>query len=209
MRIVMLGAPGAGKGTQAKKISEKFDVPHISTGDILRKEIKKGTEAGLKARENVESGKLVSDDLIIDIIENFIKDDSIKEGFIMDGFPRNTVQAKKFMKMLEKNDSGLDKVVNIVVDYDELIQRLGSRRICVKCHHITSINGNQGKRCPECGGRLVRREDDREEVIRKRLEVYEEQTRPLIEYYRKRGILVNIKGNGREEEVTERILNNL
>jgi adenylate kinase len=209
MRIVMLGAPGAGKGTQATKISKKFGIPHISTGDILRSEINKGTEMGLKAKEYVESGKLVPDELIIDIIEDFIKDDSIKEGFIMDGFPRNIAQAKKFIKMIDKNDLSLDKVVNIVVDYDEVIKRLGSRRICVQCRKITSIDESQDGRCSECGGKLVKREDDREEVIRERLNVYEEQTRPLIEYYKNRGILVNIQGNGTEEEVTERILNNL
>ncbi len=209
MRIVMLGAPGAGKGTQAARISEKFDIPHISTGDVLRGEINKGTEMGLKAKEYVESGKLVPDELIIDIIEDFIKNDSVKEGFIMDGFPRNLAQAKKFTKMIEKNDLSLDKVVNIAVDYDEVIKRLGSRRICEKCGNITSIYESKDGKCPECGGRLIKREDDKEEVIRERLDVYEEQTRPLIEYYKNRGILLNIKGHGTEDEVTERILNNL
>jgi adenylate kinase len=210
MRIVMLGAPGAGKGTQAKKISKKFDIPHVSTGDILRKEIKDETELGLEAKSFVESGKLVTDELVIEIIKNFIQGDSAEKGFLMDGFPRNLAQGEKFAEMLEEIGLKLDHVINIDVDSSEIINRLGMRRTCRKCQKITSVtDSNNGKACPECGGELFIREDDEEEVIRHRLEIYEKETQPLIEYYSKRGVLTDIDGLGTEEEVTERILKNL
>ena len=135
----MLGAPGAGKGTQAKKISEKFDIPHVSTGDILRKEIKNETELGLEAKSFVESGKLVTDELVIEIIKNFIQGDSAENGFLMDGFPRNLAQAKKFAEMLEEIELKLDHVINIAVDNSEIINRLGMRRTCKECQKITSV----------------------------------------------------------------------
>ncbi|HAJ94788.1 MAG TPA: adenylate kinase [Actinobacteria bacterium] len=210
MRIVMLGAPGAGKGTQADKISKKFEIPHVSTGDILRKEIRIKSRSGLKAKEYVESGKLVPDELIVDIIENFIKGDKTEKGFLMDGFPRNISQAKVFSNMLDRIGSDLDKVINITVDNDEIIQRLGSRRICVECHQIASSAGEKHNGiCPKCGAKLIKRRDDEEEVIRHRLQVYEKETSPLIGYYRGKGILVDIKGTGTEEEVTERIFEKL
>jgi len=210
MRIVMLGAPGAGKGTQADKISKKFEIPHISTGDILRKEIREKSESGLKAKEYVESGKLVPDGLIVDIIENFIKGDNSEKVFLMDGFPRNISQAKIFSNMLDRIGSDLDRVINIIVDNDEIIQRLGNRRICTGCHQISSNTGEKpGDICPKCGAKLIKRRDDDEEVIRHRLQVYEEETSPLAEYYKERGILVDVKGTGTEEEVTERIFESL
>lgn len=206
----MLGAPGAGKGTQAKKISKKFDIPHISTGDILRKEIKQETELGLEAKSFVESGRLVTDELVIEIIKNFIRGDSAKNGFLMDGFPRNLAQAKKFTEMLGEIGIKLDHVINIAVDNSEITERLGKRRTCKKCQKITSMfMSNNGAACPECGGELFTRKDDTEEVIRHRLEVYEKETRPLTQYYRESGILINIDGSGTEEEVTERILKDL
>lgn len=210
MRIVMLGAPGAGKGTQADKISKKFDIPHISTGDILRKEIRKKSRSGLKAKEYVENGKLVPDGLIVDIIENLIKGDKAEKGFLMDGFPRNISQAKIFSNMLGRIGSDLDKVINIAVDNDEIIARLGNRRICADCHQIfSSANEKHDGICPKCGAKLIKRRDDEEEVIRHRLQVYEEETSPLTEYYREKGILMDINGTGIEEEVTERIFKNL
>jgi len=210
MRIIMLGAPGAGKGTQAKKISEKFNIQYISTGDILRREIEQETELGLKAKSFVESGKLVTDELVIEIIKNFIQGDSAEKGFLMDGFPRNLVQAKKFTEMLEEIGMKLDHVINIAVDSSEITDRLSKRRTCRKCHRATSIAiGNNGGICPECGGELFKRKDDTEEVIMHRLEVYEKETRPLTEYYNESGILINIEGSGTEEEVTEKILKDL
>ena len=143
MRLVMLGAPGAGKGTQAAKISKKFGIPHVSTGDILRSEIKKETEYGIKAKEYVESGKLVPDELVFDIIENFIKSDTAKKGFLLDGFPRNIAQAERFTGMLERAGIDLDKVINIVVDNEEIIRRLGLRRICRDCQQ--PLNNSPGR----------------------------------------------------------------
>ncbi len=203
----MLGAPGAGKGTQAKKISKKFDIPHVSTGDILRKEIKNETELGLEAKSFVESGKLVTDELVIEIIKNFIQGDSAENGFLMDGFPRNLAQAKKFTEMLEEIELKLDHVINIDVDNSEIINRLSMRRTCKECQKITSVaESNNSVSCPECGGELFIRKDDEEKVIAHRLEVYKKETQPLIEYYSKSGVLVDIDGLGTEEEVTERIL---
>lgn len=206
----MLGAPGAGKGTQAKKISKKFDIPHVSTGDILRKEIKNETELGLEAKSFVESGKLVTDELVIEIIKNFIQGDSAENGFLMDGFPRNLAQAKKFTEMLEEIELKLDHVINIDVDNSEIINRLSMRRTCKECQKITSVaESNNSVSCPECGGELFIRKDDEEKVIAHRLEVYKKETQPLIEYYSKSGVLVDIDGLGTEEEVTERILKSL
>ncbi len=206
----MLGAPGAGKGTQAEKISKKFDIPHVSTGDILRKEIKNETELGLKAKSFVESGKLVTDELVIEIIKNFIQGDSAENGFLMDGFPRNLVQAKKFAEMLEEMGLRLDHVINIVVDNNEIINRLGMRRTCRKCQKITSVaECNNGELCPDCGGELIIRKDDEGDIIRHRLEVYEKETQPLIEYYSKSGVFTVIDGLGTAGEVTERILKDL
>ena len=210
MRIVILGAPGAGKGTQAKKISKKFNIPHISTGDILRKEIKNETELGLEARSFVESGELVTDELVIEIIKSFIQGDSAENGFLMDGFPRNLAQAKKFAEMLEEVGLKLDHVINVAVDNSEIINRLGMRRTCKKCRKITSVaESNSGASCPECGGELFIRKDDEGKVIAHRLEVYGKETQPLIEYYSKNGVLINIDGLGTEDEVTERILKSL
>jgi len=206
----MLGAPGAGKGTQAEKISKKFDIPHVSTGDILRKEIKNKTELGLKAKSFVESGKLVTDELVIEIIKNFIQGDSAENGFLMDGFPRNMVQAKKFAEMLEEIGLKLDHVINIAVDNNEIINRLGMRRTCRKCQKITSVaKCNNGELCPDCGGELIIRKDDEGDIIRHRLEVYEKETQPLIEYYSKSGVFTVIDGLGTAGEVTERILKSL
>ena len=209
MRLVMLGAPGAGKGTQAEKISKKFCIPHVSTGDILRSEIKNETEYGLRAKEYVESGKLVPDELVFDIIEKFIKSDEAKKGFLLDGFPRNMAQAEKFSEMMERAGKSLDRVINIVVDNEEIIHRLGLRRICKECQQVSIYNGERGEICGNCGGVLIKRKDDQEDVIRHRLEVYDGATHPLVEYYRSKGILIDIDGAGTLEEVTERIMKGL
>ena len=208
MRIVLLGSPGAGKGTQAKVISEKFDIPHISTGDILRHEIKRGSELGKEAAGFVESGKLVPDRIIIEIIKNEISPGKSKNGFLMDGFPRNLKQAKMFSDLLDKLGIGLDKVININVSKDEIIDRLGKRRSCSVCKSIFSIGNNDKdpKKCPKCNGDLIVREDDKKEVIKNRLDVYESETRPLIDFYADKGMLVNIDGFGEEKEITKRIL---
>jgi len=208
MRIVLIGAPGAGKGTQAKVISNKFNIPCISTGDILRNEINKGSELGKKAVKFVESGKLVPDEIIIEIIKNMIRKSSSENGFLMDGFPRNLKQAKMFSSTLDHLGIKLDKVINIVVDKDDVIGRLSKRGTCNVCKNVFSINNNNKNfiKCPECGGDLIKRKDDDVEVVKHRLEVYESETRPLTNFYADKGLLVNIDGSGEEKEITERIL---
>jgi len=208
MRIVLLGSPGAGKGTQAKVISKKFDIPHISTGDILRHEIKGGSELGKKAAGFVESGKLVPDGIIIEIIKNEISRGKSKNGFLMDGFPRNLEQAVMFSDLLEQLGISLDNVININVSKEEIIDRLSRRRICSVCKGVFSIGGKnkEPEKCPKCNGDLTERKDDKKEVIKHRLDVYESETRPLIDFYAGKGLLVNIDGSGEEKEITKRIL---
>lgn len=212
MRIVLLGAPGAGKGTQAEKISEIVKIPHISTGDILRSEIKRGTPLGKKADEYVRKGTLVPDEVIIEIIRGEINRGGSKDGFLLDGFPRNLKQAAILSNMMNELGLKLNKVVNIVVNSDEAVKRLSSRRICINCKRIYRFNNSQSgniNRCPKCGGKLIKRKDDNIDVIKKRLEIYESETKPLINYYRDKGLLININGTGTEQEITERILKQL
>ena len=209
MRIVLLGAPGAGKGTQAKKISEKFGISHISTGDILRNELRNNTELGIKANEYMKDGRLVPDELIIEIIKEKIEKEGRQTQFLMDGFPRTLNQARKFDEMLASLGISLDKIINIDVAEDELVNRLTSRRVCHECSGICSINdfnSEDDAKCPSCGGRLYKRKDDDSEVIRERLKVYEKQTKPLIDYYSQGGLLFDINGLGTEKEIFERVL---
>jgi len=212
MRLVLLGAPGAGKGTQAKKIVQRFKISHISTGNILRNEIKNDTELGRKAGNFVKEGKLVPDDLIIEIIKKELEGKQSGNGFLMDGFPRNLKQAKMFGDMLDLLGTKLDSVVNIDVSKDEIIKRLTSRRICQSCNNICStgnLKDTENAKCPECGGDLIKRKDDEIKVITERLNVYEKETKPLIDYYREHNLLVNIDGTGMENQVTERVLKHL
>ncbi|MFO7928159.1 MAG: adenylate kinase [Candidatus Humimicrobiaceae bacterium] len=209
MIIILLGPPGAGKGTQAINISKKFNIPHISTGDILRKEIKEGSGLGKKAKEYVEGGKLVPDEIIVGIIEKKLDKDSTNGGALLDGFPRTIEQAEMLDRVLAKRGLSVDKVLNLEVDRKELIKRLSSRRLCKSCKQITKVEESGKNRCPECGGTLIKRKDDDIKVIKKRLEVYRKQTEPLIDYYQSRGVLVNVDGDVSEAEVTERILNAL
>ena len=212
MRLVLLGAPGAGKGTQAKKIVQRFKISHISTGNILRNEIKNDTELGQKAGNFVKEGKLVPDELIIEIIKKELEGKQSGNGFLMDGFPRNLKQAKMFQDMLDLLGIKLDSVVNIDVSKDEIIERLTSRRICHSCNNICSINNlkdTENAKCPECGGDLIKRKDDEIKVITERLNVYEKETKPLIDYYKEHNLLVNIDGTGMENQVTERVLKHL
>ena len=212
MRLVLLGAPGAGKGTQAKKIVQRFKISHISTGNILRNEIKNDTELGRNAGNFVKEGKLVPDELIIEIIKKELGKKQSDKGFLMDGFPRNLKQAKMFQDMLDLLGIKLDSVINIDVSKDEIIKRLTSRRICHSCNNICSINNlkdTENAKCPECGGDLIKRKDDEIKVITERLNVYEKETKPLIDYYREHNLLVNIDGTGKENQVTERVLKHL
>jgi adenylate kinase len=212
MRLVLLGAPGAGKGTQAKQIVNKFKISHISTGNILRDEIKNDTELGRKAGNFVKEGKLVPDELIIEIIKKELKEKKSEKGFLMDGFPRNLKQAKMFGNMLDLLGIKLDSVINIDVNKDEIIKRLTSRRLCHSCNNTYSTDNSKNSenaKCPECGGDLIKRKDDEIEVITERLDVYEKETKPLIDYYKEHNLLVNIDGTGMEKQVTERVLKHL
>lgn len=204
LRIILLGPPGAGKGTQAVKIVEKYGIPHISTGDIFRENIKKGTELGKKAQEYMNKGELVPDDLVIAIATARLLEDDCKNGFLLDGFPRTVYQAEKLDEFLEAHNSKIDKVVDISVGKEELMIRLTGRRVCKKCgasYHIVNIPPKKEGVCDICGGPLIQRDDDNAETAANRIEVYEEQTRPLVDYYKKAGNLVLIDGTTGLENV--------
>ena len=201
MNIILLGAPGAGKGTQATRISEKFGLPHISTGDIFRDNIKRGTEIGLLAKSYTDKGQLVPDEVTCKIVEGRLQEDDCKDGYLLDGFPRNLFQAQELDKF-----SKVDAVLNIDVDLSLLMARLCGRRVCKNCgesYHVDFLGGKAD--CERCGGELYQRKDDNEETVGNRLRVYNEQTAPLIEYYTKKGVLRSVNGVGDIEEVFARI----
>ena len=204
MRIILLGAPGAGKGTQAKKMIEKYGFIQISTGDILRKAVADGTPLGKEAKVYMEKGELVPDSVVIGLVKGRLSQDDCKKGFILDGFPRNISQAKSLDKVLQEINMPLQLVLSIDVDMDVLMKRLTGRRTCRQCGQMYNIYYNPPKKegiCDKCEGQLYQREDDKEETIRKRLEVYEAQTAPLIEYYEKTGILKRISGVGNIDDI--------
>ena len=204
LRTILLGPPGAGKGTQAAKIVEKYGVPHISTGDIFRENIKKGTELGKKAQEYMNKGELVPDDLVIEIATTRLLEDDCRNGFLLDGFPRTVYQAEKLDEFLAARDSKIDKVLDIAVEKDELIARLTGRRVCKACgasFHVVNIPPKKEGVCDFCGGELIQRADDNLETVTNRIDVYEAQTMPLVEYYEKAGNLVHIDGSTGLENV--------
>ncbi len=208
MRIVLLGAPGAGKGTQAKKLIEKYGIPQISTGDILRKAVADGTPLGKEAKSYMDKGELVPDSVVIGLVKERLAQDDCKAGFILDGFPRNTSQAETLDRVLEEMGMPLQVALSIDVDMDVLMKRLTGRRTCRQCGQMYNIYFSPPAEegiCDRCGGELYQRDDDREETIRKRLEVYQSQTAPLIEYYEKKGILRRVEGTGGIDEIFERI----
>jgi adenylate kinase len=208
VNIILLGPPGAGKGTQAKRITVDYGIAQISTGDILREAVKAGTTMGLKAKSYMEVGTLVPDDVVVGIVEERIQAPDCQRGFLLDGFPRTTGQADALAEMLKKRALKIDHVVCIKVDKNELISRLGGRRTCRKCmatYHVDFKPPRVEGRCDQCGGELYRREDDQEVAIRSRLETYERQTQPLIAYYRERGILRALDGLGSQDEVYQRL----
>ncbi len=210
MILILLGAPGVGKGTQGALISKEYGIPQISTGDILRSEVRNETELGKKAKVYMDKGELVPDNIIIDMMEKRIKEEDCKNGFILDGFPRTVAQAEAFDKMLEKNGLKLDKVLLIDVPEDEIIARLTGRRVCPNCGAVYHIRNNPPKKegiCDKCGTALIQRDDDTEEVVKNRLEVYKKNTLPLIEYYTKAGKLVKVDGTGEIDEIFSRIKN--
>lgn len=212
MRLVLLGPPGAGKGTQAANIINKYQIPHISTGDIFRKNIKEGTELGKKAKEYIDKGLLVPDEIVVAIVKDRLTEDDCKNGFLLDGFPRTVAQADALDAELKEMGVALDKVVNIDVSKDNLIERAVGRRICKECGQTYHIKFNPSKvenKCDICNGELYQRKDDTIETVTKRIEVYLEQTKPLIDYYKNKGILVDINGEQSIEKVFADIVNEL
>jgi len=204
-RIIFLGPPGAGKGTQAERLAEDLKIKKISTGDILREAVAKGTELGQRAKSYMERGELVPDEIILGIIEEAINDE---EGFILDGFPRNINQAKALDEMLSRKGLNITHVIFLDVPDEEIIKRIAYRRVCLKCGAVYNLIFNPPKEdeiCNNCGSKLVQREDDREEVVRKRLEVYRGSTEALVKIYEERGVLRRINGLGDREEVFRRI----
>jgi adenylate kinase len=204
MKIIMLGAPGAGKGTQAKQIAEKYSIPHISTGDIFRANIKNGTELGKKAKTYMDQGLLVPDELTCDLVVDRIKQDDCKNGFILDGFPRTIPQAEALDAALSKMGEKMDYAIDVDVPDENIVRRMGGRRVCLNCgatYHIVSIPTKVEGICDKCGSEVVLRDDDKPETVQKRLSVYHEQTQPLIDYYNKQGILKTVNGTRPLEEV--------
>lgn len=198
MRIILLGPPGSGKGTQAKLISEKFGIPHISTGDIFRLHISQKSSLGLEAKSYIDKGQLVPDELTIKLIESRLTEDDCKNGFLLDGFPRTINQADALEGLLKKINASVDSVINIEVPSEDIIDRITGRRVCKKCgasYHIIFNPSAAKDICDRCGGPLIQREDDTEGTVRKRLEVYESQTKPLIRYYEEKGLLRNTNGS--------------
>lgn len=197
MKIIMLGAPGAGKGTQAKKIAEKYGIPHISTGDIFRANIKGGTELGLKAKTFMDQGKLVPDEITIGMLMDRIKADDCAKGYVLDGFPRTIPQAESLTAALAAQGEAIDYAVNVDVPDENIITRMSGRRACLSCGATYHIQFNPPKAegvCDTCGSALVLRDDDKPETVKNRLAVYHEQTQPLINYYQKAGVLKEVDG---------------
>ncbi len=197
MKIIMLGAPGAGKGTQAKKIAEKYQIPHVSTGDIFRSNIKEGTQLGRKAKEYMDQGALVPDELTIGMLMDRIQQEDCKNGYVLDGFPRTIPQAESLQKSITEMGQKIDFAINVDVPDENIINRMSGRRACISCgatYHIVYNPSKVAGICDVCGSELVLRDDDKPETVKKRLAVYHDQTRPLIDYYKEAGVLVNVDG---------------
>ena len=210
MKIIMLGAPGAGKGTQAKKIAEKHSIPHISTGDIFRANIKNGTELGKKAKTYMDQGLLVPDELVVDLVVDRVKQDDCSNGYVLDGFPRTIPQAEALDKALAVMGEAMDYAINVEVPDENIVRRMSGRRACVDCgatYHIVYAPTKEENICDNCHGELILREDDKPETVQKRLNVYHEQTQPLIDYYTEKNILVEVDGTVDIDEVFAAIVN--
>lgn len=209
MKIIMLGAPGAGKGTQAKMLADKYAIPHISTGDIFRANIKNGTELGNKAKTYMDQGLLVPDELVVDLVVDRVKQDDCKKGYILDGFPRTIPQAESLDAALAELGDKVDYAVNVEVPDENIIIRMSGRRACVACgatYHIVHIPTKVEGICDRCGNKLILRDDDKPETVEKRLKVYHEQTQPLIDYYNGKGSLVEVDGTKDMNDVFEDII---
>ena len=209
MKIIMLGAPGAGKGTQAKMIAAKYGIPHISTGDIFRANIKNGTELGAKAKEYMDKGLLVPDELVVDLVIDRFKEPDCEKGYVLDGFPRTIPQAEALDKALTAIGESIDYAINVEVPDENIINRMGGRRACVGCgatyHIVYSPNKVAGK-CDTCGADLIIRDDDKPDTVKNRLAVYHEQTQPLIDYYTNKGITREVDGTVDMKDVFEAIV---
>ncbi|MHB2022952.1 MAG: adenylate kinase [Mycobacteriales bacterium] len=212
MRLVLVGPPGAGKGTQAQYLAGHLAVPQISTGDIFRANVTAGTPLGRQAKEFMDAGDLVPDEITIGMIRDRLLEDDAAKGFLLDGFPRTVPQAEVLDEMLEERSGVLDVVLELVVEDDEVVRRLSGRRTCAGCNHVWHVDfdppTSEGS-CDLCGGALYQRDDDREETVRHRLEVYREQTAPLVGFYAQRGILIGIDATGPVDDVTERAMASL
>lgn len=204
MKIIMLGAPGAGKGTQAKKIAEKYTIPHISTGDIFRANIKNGTELGQKAKAFMDQGLLVPDELVVDLVVDRVNQEDCASGYVLDGFPRTIPQAEALDKALSAMGQTIDYAINVEVPDANIVNRMSGRRACVDCgatYHIVYAPTKTENICDHCGGGLILREDDKPETVQKRLDIYHEQTQPLIDYYTEKEVLVEVDGTIDIEDV--------
>ena len=204
MKIIMLGAPGAGKGTQAKMIAEKYSVPHVSTGDIFRANIKNGTELGKEAKKYMDQGLLVPDELTVKILLDRVAQDDCKNGYVLDGFPRTIPQAQVLDKALSELDDAIDYAINVDVPDENIIRRMGGRRACLTCgatYHVEHIPPKKEGICDVCGSELVLRDDDKPETVKNRLDVYHKQTQPLIDFYEAKGILKSVDGTVPMEDV--------
>ena len=210
MKIIMLGAPGAGKGTQAKKIAARYEIPHVSTGDIFRANIKGGTELGMKAKTFMDQGMLVPDEITIGMLMDRIHEADCAKGYVLDGFPRTIPQAESLTKALKDAGEAIDYAVNVDVPDENIVSRMGGRRACVSCGATYHVEFNAPKTegiCDSCGEKLILRDDDKPETVQKRLDVYHDQTQPLIDYYKKAGVLKEVDGTKNMEEVFKDIVN--
>ncbi|RKI83687.1 adenylate kinase [bacterium 0.1xD8-71] len=209
MKIVMLGAPGAGKGTQAQMLAKKYDIPHVSTGDIFRMNIKNGTELGMEAKKYMDQGLLVPDELTVRILLDRVAREDCRKGYVLDGFPRNIPQADVLDEALSKLGDKIDYAINVDVPDENIIRRMGGRRACLSCgatYHIEHVPPKKEGICDKCGQELVLRDDDKPETVKNRLQVYKEQTQPLIDFYTKKGVLHNVDGTKDMNEVFEAIV---
>lgn len=209
MKIIMLGAPGAGKGTQAKMIADKYKIPHISTGDIFRMNIKNGTELGMEAKKYMDQGLLVPDELTVRILLDRVAKEDCKDGYVLDGFPRTIPQAEVLEDALDKLGDQIDYAINVEVPDEHIIRRMGGRRACLSCgatYHIEHVPPKKEGVCDQCGQELVLRDDDKPETVKNRLRVYQEQTQPLIDFYTKRNVLKSVDGTQDMQDVFHAII---
>lgn len=208
MRLVLLGAPGAGKGTQAKILIEKYNIPQISTGDLLRAAVAAGSALGKEAKSFMDKGELVPDSVVLGMVQERLKQDDCKKGYILDGFPRNTKQAEELDKMLDALSMSLTAALSVDVPLEDLMKRLTGRRTCKACGQMFNVFFNAPKKegvCDKCGGALFQRDDDKEETIKKRLDVYTAQTAPLMDYYGNKGIVKSVSGTGSIDDIFKKV----